>query len=68
MNSPSEAFKNGIVCQFKLGVCGATMQRIKGLEQHKISIGRKKDFSNVRSGCKALSMQACIQLNSLNTK
>lgn len=45
MNSSPEAFKNGIVCQLKLGVCGATMQRIKGLEQQKISIGKEKDFS-----------------------
>lgn len=44
MNSPPEAFKNAIVCQFKLGVCVATMQRIKGLEQQKISIEKKKGF------------------------
>lgn len=42
MNSPSEAFKNGIMCQSKLGVC-ATMQRIKGLEEQKFSM-EKKEF------------------------
>lgn len=40
-NSSSEAFKSGILCQSKLGVCHATMQKIKGLEQQKFSMEKK---------------------------